>query len=154
MTRHLAALLLAATLVACGGETTGPDPIPGLNNGTMSARIDGANWSTVGVTAITTQGSPTIISIAGTNMPFTVSMAWVDSGPRTYTIGQSIGLNASLIDGSNAWTAAGQQGSGSVTVTTRTAERVAGTFSYSMAASGSGTAGPRSVTNGTFDIRF
>lgn len=151
----MAVLLLAATFSACGGDSTGPEiTIPSPSNGSMTARVDGASWSALAVDAITSQGSAPIISIAGTNTQFTISMAWVDSGPRTYTIGQAIGLNATLIGGSSGWTAAGQQGSGSVTVTTRTAERVAGTFTYTMVASGAGASGTRSVTNGAFDIRF
>jgi hypothetical protein len=155
MTRSIAMLVLALTLAACGGDSTGPEiTIPTPSNGSMTARVDGANWTALSVDAISAQGSAPIISIAGTNTQFTISMAWVDSGPRTYTIGQSIGFNATLISGSSAWTAAGQQGAGSVTVTTRTAERVAGTFTYTLVASGAGASGTRSVTNGAFDIRF
>jgi hypothetical protein len=148
-------LLLAIALAGCGGDSTGPEiTIPTPINGSMSARIDGTNWSAVGLTAIASAGSPTIISIGATNTQFTLGMAWVDSGPRTYTVGQSIGLNATLTSGSSAWNAAATLGSGSITVTTRTAERVAGTFTFTMVPAGAGVTGTRSVTNGVFDIRF
>jgi hypothetical protein len=162
MTRLVAALLLAATLVACGGDSTGPEnTLPTPNNGSMTMRVDGASWTAASISPLVTAGTPPIISIgasgiiAATGAQAALGFAWADTGVGTYTIGQALGFNATLSISVASFTASGPLGSGTLTVTTRTADRVAGTFAFSLVPStGSSGTGTRSVTNGAFDIRF
>jgi len=162
--RGSATLTLAvaiALLSACGGggDPVSPDPSPGPGpgptNGSMTARIDGNSWSALSIQAISTASSSNIISIGAANLQAAFGFAWIDNGPGTYTIGQAVGFNATLTVSAANYTAAGSLGSGTLTVTTRTAERVAGTFSFTMVPSaGSSGTGTRNVTNGVFDVRF
>lgn len=157
MRRTLPALaVLAAVATACGGGDgpTGPQGPNGPTNGTFSARIDGTNWSATIVTPAMNQVGQ--ISALGASSPtWTMAFAWVDNGPATYVVGQSIGFNGNLSQGTGVWSASAGIGSGTLTITTRTASRVAGTFSFTMQpGQGSSSNQPVTITNGQFDITF
>jgi len=106
---------------------------------------------------ITTSGGG--ISALGSGSPtVSIAFAWQDQlTTGTWTIGgsgQSVGFNANMTQGNQQWVAGIQGGSGTMTITTRTANRVAGTFSFTMVPSGGGTGSPRQVTNGQFNVTF
>ena len=67
-------------------------------------------------------------------------------------MGPSLANNATFNEGALNWTAINTQGSGTITVTTLTADRVVGTFTFEVAAVGTQTPATRSLTNGTFDL--
>jgi uncharacterized protein DUF6252 len=153
MRRTLQTLLVAAVvgLAACGSsDSTGPGP----DNGSMSAKIDGANW-TSSLTALV-QRSGNIVSVAGSNGAgkTIIAFAWVDAGVGVYPISNVSPTNASLTDNAKSWTASVVGGSGNVTVTAIDATHVAGTFAFTLVAGGNGASGTRDVTNGQFDIQF
>jgi hypothetical protein len=55
----------------------------------------------------------------------------------------------------NTWSASSAQASGSITITTETGNRVAGTFSFVLQTDGaSGATGVRNITQGRFDLTF
>ena len=62
--------------------------------------------------------------------------------------------NATYSEGGNGWAATSAGGSGTITVTTLNAERVAGTFTFQVNAVGQHMPATRSITNGVFDIEF
>lgn len=145
--RWISGVLFSLLAVAACGDGTGP------GSGGMSARIDGANWSAVDAGALQQQGA---ISLAGSNATgTTIAFAWMDEGTGTYTIGTSVGTNASFtIPGQGIWSASVAQGSGTITVTNRTDDRVAGTFSFVMEPAGGGATGTVTITEGSFDVEF
>jgi hypothetical protein len=176
-----AAILLA--LAACGGENgTGPGPGPGpgptLANGTMTARIDGAPWraSFLVQAHVTDNGSGSTIQITGADtvgLPVTRAkqivitiIPGVPPAAGSYPIGvlrgspppySSIGM---VVQSASSWStplATAAPGVGTMTVTSLTATRIAGTFSFTAAPTATNPAAdqsPAAVTEGTFDIKL
>ena len=147
----LAAIMILLTS-ACGG---GSDDVTGTlsGNGTMTATIDGKAWSSVTPAA---QYKNSTLSITGLDVSLSTSMSigFIAAGPGTFSLalGNSATGLAIVARGSQSWTTAGPGGTGSVTLTTLTANHAVGTFSFdAIASSGSGVT---HVTNGRFDITF
>lgn len=160
---------LTALLVACGGgSSTGP---VNTGAGDFTASIDGAAWSST-QTQVSGGGSganqvPGLITIIGTQVvsatsytTLTLSLGYI-AGPGTYPLG----VNAGTTAGGSGLVYAPQGGTfgtwstnftgsaGSVTVTSLTATRIAGTFQFTAPPqSFSQTTGTRVVTNGAFDV--
>jgi hypothetical protein len=156
----MAAIMLAA--LGCGGsdgDPMGPDNNgdPGnLPVGSMTARIDGAQWSNSVPPAVAYTGN--ILAIAGSNPSLTtIGFAVVAPAPGTYAIGPSEPTNALLTLGAagQSWHASAGGGSGSITITTLTATGATGTFQFTMVADpATGSSGTRTITNGAFNVVF
>jgi hypothetical protein len=157
--RQLRALGLAAGLAlaaACGGDSTGPG---NTGDAAVRARVDGANWASLAASAVRANGFVGIGANAANGS--TMGLGFPDA-TGTYTMTTTVGLNASygILATGELWMAVGlgaqnAVGSGTVVVTELTAERVRGTFNFVAPASqGSGATGTRTVTEGTFDVRF
>jgi hypothetical protein len=144
-----AAVVLAA--IGCGDS----NPVgPGTSGNTMTANVDGQAWSAVPaiIQVVRNQG---IIAIGGAStQAIGIGIAFPDQGPGTYTIGPTAVTNANVVDGSDTWIAGSTNGSGSIVVTTLTSTNVAGTFSFTAAATGGATPATRQVTSGAFDVEF
>jgi len=159
--RHTLAMLGTAALVvvtACGGDSSNDGPTnPNQNptgNRSMSARIDGTAWTATSVAAGVTNG---LLIIAGTNVTQTFSIAVaVAQGTGTQTVGPSSVTYGNLLVGQQSWAANGSLGGpGSITLTTLTATRAAGTFSFTVKALTQGASpATRQVTSGAFDVVF
>lgn len=155
MRRAMMTCLLLVTALGCGGSNsvTGPVSLP---QGSMSARIDGSDWNASA--ALTASFSGQILGIAGTDGGFTtLGFAVVASAPGTYAIGPGQPTNAILSTSANAgsWVASTVGGSGSITITSISATAAAGTFTFNMIPSpNSGTTGNRSVTSGSFSVKY
>jgi len=143
-------LLLLAVAACKSSDATGPNNNHPAN-GSMTATIDGAAWNaSLTVHASSTNG---IVGVAGTDATQTIAFALAANGPGTYSIGPLSPENAELTTtGGIVFTAAGNVGGGSVTITSLTSTAVAGTFTFTMVKSGGGA--NRSVTNGAFNIKF
>jgi hypothetical protein len=152
---RVATAVLVAAVAGCGGDNTGPN---GQTSGDMTAKIDGASFTSVTTLAqrnVTNAG--TIIALSGADSHGTgLGFAFVDAGVGTYPIGGLTPTNATVLDGTGkVWTAGATGGSGTLTVTALDATHVAGTFAYSAIASpGTGASGTKAVTQGVFDVRF
>ncbi len=149
-----AALLFAA---ACGGKDS--SSITGSNNsgtGSLSATIDGKAWASPAPSAVY-QG--TILSVAGLDLGLTASVSFATagvSGTGTYSLsyGNQLAGSGIIVEGGKGWTSGMQGGTGTLTLTTFTANHVVGTFSFTGVASTGGATGTVQVTNGKFDITF
>ncbi len=146
-----ASLLLFAT--ACGKDSTDPGDNGNLVNGSFSGSVNGAAFVPLAVTVVSNSGF-TVVSSAdaqGRSLAFGVFA----TGAGAVTIAQTPGNNALYFEGSLHWVAGtGVGGSGTITFTTLTANRAAGSFNLSLVAeSGSGATGTRTAT-GNFDITF
>ncbi len=147
------ALILALTSAACtsGSDVTGTSSPKPLANGSMRATIDGTAWSaTPSVTASNRGG---VIGVGGTDATQTIAFALAANVPGTYVLGPLNPANCELTTtGGVVWTAAGNVGSGTITITSLTATDVAGTFSFTLVRAGGGAS--KTVTNGAFDIKL
>jgi hypothetical protein len=144
--------ILMLLLAACGSdEPTGPAT---LANGTYRAKIDGAQFNAISAAVV--GGAGGLYSLGGGNAAGqTIGFAWVDAGPGTYPIGNPASTIATHTASGQTWSASVAKGSGSIVVTTSTAGRVAGTFSFVLQAdAGSGATGSRTVTEGSFDLTY
>ena len=148
-----AALALAVLLVAACGDS-------GTNSGnesTMTATVAGSAWS--GTLAVQGTHNGNVLAISGTNGTYQLSLTipgvaatgTFNFGPGTLGIAQLVQVTT----GTPAWTTSLVGGTGSITVTTLTATRAAGSFSFTGAASpGTSATGTRAVTSGSFDVTF
>jgi hypothetical protein len=144
--------ILMLLLAGCGSnEPTGPAP---LANGTYRAKIDGTEFNAIQAAVI--GGAGGLYSLGGGNAAGqTIGFAWQDNGPGTYPIGVPPSTIATHTASGQVWSASSVKGSGSIVVTTSTAGRVAGTFSFVLQADGaSGATGTRTITEGSFDLTY
>jgi hypothetical protein len=172
--RHALLATAAATLLAgcsdSGGVTDPNNNNNGNNNGgtgttRMTATIDGQAWQ-----AATTAGSIVALQHAPKSGGYTIIGVQVLSngtvgatltilinniaGPGTYTLGvdgvTTYGGFAGISAG-GTWLTPFSGAAGTITITTLTTTRIAGTFSFTATASGGGATGTKVVTNGVFD---
>jgi hypothetical protein len=152
---RVATAVLVAAVAGCGGDNTGPN---GQTNGDMTAKIDGASFTSVTTLAQrNTTNAGTIIAVSGADSHgLGLGFGILDAGVGTYPIGGLTPTNATVLDGTGkVWTAGAIGGSGTLTVTALDATHIAGTFAYSAVASaGTGATGTKAVTEGVFDVKF
>lgn len=156
------ALLLAAALVAAAACEKSSTGLGNNNNGDarMTATIDGRAFAS---TALLGQEKVTLASRAvhlvygqqtsGTNSTVILVTLYNLRGPATYPLGvnlTSYGGVAQITENALSWITPLTGNAGTVTITTLTDTRIAGTFSFTAEAVGNAT-GTRTVTNGRFD---
>jgi len=149
----LSLVLVLAGVLGCGGDDPAA-PGDGTPQGAgMTAKIDGETWTAV--TAFGFRGGG-LVSVGGANLngEYGIGFGFQDMGVGDYVIGPGSTANGNVSDlAGNSWVASADDGSGIITVTTLTADRIAGTFQYT-APRRLGTGGPdqRVVTEGVFDV--
>jgi len=75
------------------------------------------------------------------------------TGTFSLNTGQLNLVNISSATG-QTWSTVAPGSTGSIVITTYTANRIAGTFSFTAAALSGGATGTLTVTNGSFDVTF
>lgn len=159
--RSLAAVALLVTVTACGSD--GPTNPP-ESDGSITATVDGQPWSsTIAVANYASEGFASVGGNSGTTGNVTNLTIAFPASVGTHVIPDATGMNMnfSILQPSQLWqalamgTQLGGVGTGTVTVTTLNAERVVGTFSFvAPAATSSGATGNKTVTNGSFNVKF
>jgi hypothetical protein len=156
-TRFISIMVLLCS-GACGGSSS--TSLTGNNNnnnssGPMSATIDGVAWSSQLPSAVYRNN---IVAIAGIDNGLTtsVSIGFGATGTGTYNLGfgNSVAGSGIVTKAGKGWGSSLQGGTGSVTVTTLTANHIVGTFSFNAVPASGGATGTSVVTNGKFDITF
>ncbi len=152
----LPALLAAAVGCSSSGTTTSTgSQSTGLINGTFVATINGAAWTATGRVVVEPFEANTLI-ISSTSPTYSISLTIVNPvnggsyslAPQTTTLASS----AILSNGTYTWTTSLPTATGTVTLTTLTSSRVAGTFSFNpLGATGTPVA---IVTAGSFDVTY
>jgi len=161
----LAGIVSTIVSLACGGSSgdanlTGVDSgASGAGDGGVTATINGTAWRSSKALdhALRASANAQIITLSATNLPNSIAIAIGPiSGPATLSMDTGNPSNAvvTMTVGSSTtiWSTALTGGKGTVTVTTLTATRIAGTFSFD--ASSNAGAGTLQVRNGTFDLAF
>ncbi|HMC64323.1 MAG TPA: DUF6252 family protein [Gemmataceae bacterium] len=169
MKRTLVLVVMILITTACGGGS-GSSPTEPSNSGngsgsggsgggssptgTMSARIDGVQWTAASAQGTINNGVVSIVGITAGQV-FSIGVT-VNRGPATYTAGIIDPFNvvvSNLTIGSSGWDAGPVSGSGSVTIATLTSTTASGTFSLTLAPTpGTGATGNKVTTNGTFNV--
>ena len=162
--RRLAPVVLLIGVAACGGSSDGGTG-PGSGAGTMSAQIDGQSWSSDAQTtqAIESAQTPGTYVLEGTkvtagNAASAVSISLILYNIRTtgtYAIGvgpTAVGGTATLLQGSTGFNTPLSGSAGTVTITALSANRIAGTFSFTAKPIVSGASSDQTVTSGQFDL--
>jgi hypothetical protein len=149
-----AALCVAGlSLAGCGG---GGGPVTPPNTGSMSARIDGATWTAVTANGASGDGGLfTITGVqAGSGTAVTMSLFSIGA-PGTYPmgVGSSVaGGVGAIAQGSIGWTTPLNGAAGTITVTSVSPTRIAGSFAFDATPVPPQTGATRAVTAGTFDV--
>ena len=158
--RWMSVTKLLVVLAMFGATACGSDdpagPGGGGGDGDLSATIDGDEW-TADLAAVATRTNNVVgIGAGDSNGDRSIGIGFIDAGPGPYPINGTTPTNALLVEGQHTWAAsAGVGGSGMLTITTISATRVAGTFSFeAVPNAATGATGNRSVTKGEFDIEF
>ena len=164
--KRLSAILACTTLIAlsaCGGDDGGPTGTNGNNNGAVTgdgaitATINGVAWRSL-KSGDRVSKSGQFYGVVGVNSNYTLTLGIGNlTGPSTVQLDLTAGGNGSsalVANTTGGWGTAFSGGTGTITVTTLTANRIVGTFSFD-AKPGSGSAtGTLQVRNGKFDITF
>lgn len=158
--RRLALLSLLALVAGCGGGSspTGPGGDGGGGN-RVTATIGGQAFTGATILANPVSTVPGSLAfqatqvVGGSARSLAMYLAFIP-GPGTYPLGMNIGTSpggtVTVVDGSTGYTTPLSGAAGSVTITSLTATRVAGTFTFTATATvGSATL---TVTNGVFDV--
>jgi hypothetical protein len=149
--------ILVLSVAACGGS----DSVTGTTSNcgtatTISATIDGTPWCSPAAAA--SRGSNNIIAVAGIDLGLTASISFGVVAPATGTFSLAPGNNtfgsATITNAGKGWSSALQDGTGTVTFTTLTANHVVGTFAFDAVGASGGATGTVHVTGGKFDITF
>jgi hypothetical protein len=141
-----------------GGGTGGGGGGVQLPNGSMSATFNGSSWNATVLSATSPVGNSGILGIGANDAAGRgIAFALFASAPGTYNNATSVGMNFIITEGLQFFqsSAAVAGTSGTVTLTSITANRVVGTFQcVATATPGTGSSGSRTITNGTFDVTF
>lgn len=147
--RWIVPLFLLVVNASCGGDAV---MNPELPNGSVSAVVDGEEWTAT--ISVTGNHANSIFAVGASGDGITIGMAIPTAmGPATHVIGPSNPANALLTEGSTTWAANTAMGSGTLVLTSLTDTNAKGTFTFTGQASGASPA-TRHVTQGTFDIDF
>jgi hypothetical protein len=156
----LVGLALAA---ACGGDKSGSTTEPGqttnlVTNGTFSATINNTAWSGVGRVAVS-KSTNSLVAVAAVSPTYAITFGISPlTAPGTFSLAYlNPAGSLAIVSQSTAgggWTTFAQGGTGSITITTYTANRIAGTFAFDAVAVSGGATGTTRVTNGTFDVTY
>ena len=162
MRRHAFAALLIL-LAACGGSSTGPDDGGGGGGGgtnRLTASFDGQAFTATTIQANPVAAVPGSLSffgvqtVGGVARSLTISLAYIP-GPGTYPLGMNIGTSpggiVTVLNGTASYSTPLSGVAGSITITTLSATRAIGSFTFS-ATPVVGLAANLAVTNGVFDV--
>jgi hypothetical protein len=158
-TRVALGVLLAWT-VACGGGNP-PAPSGGSNFGTVAATIDGVSYTGAINSASNSNGT---LRVSSNSADLTRSINFAGPaavGTASVSLATALTMNVLTTTGTTvigSWGAAGNLGSGTLTVTSLTSTGASGTFSFSAppapGASAGQATGTKVVTNGSFTAQF
>ena len=140
---------------ACGGDDDSDPTGPPQSDTTLTVSLDGGRTFTAATATITSAaGRLLIIASNGPNESMGLGFE-LRTGAQTSGTGGTDTASYVLL-GTGSW-AAGPNlaaSSGSLTLTTATANRVVGTFSFTLVSTAASTPPTRQMTNGIIDIRY
>ncbi|MBK9777860.1 MAG: hypothetical protein IPP62_16145 [bacterium] len=165
--RFLVLIALASLLTSggCGGDDDGPSNPGGGGGGggnSFTAVIDGVNWtsdeaaiSVTGISTPTREGMLILTGFEASRRSRPLDGVLLLHRPGFATAGRQHGHDArglgTVMENVESWTTPMSGQAGFITLSARTATRVAGTFNYTAEAQGGAVPATRVVTGGAFD---
>lgn len=148
-------LALLAPLVLILATGCGDDPASGTTaNGSIGAKVGGGAWAATNVQSTWTSN---VLQIGGSEISGAnnrqININVMASAPGTYQVNPFAGVIASYTEGSGSSVKIFSGTSGQVVISTISSTGATGTFSFSATESQGGTE-TRSITEGTFDVKF
>jgi len=116
----------------------------------LSARIDGTLWNAAQINASVSSG---VLTIASSDNTTGIGLV-LPAATGAYTTSGAAVFTAQLSISGNAWFAGTAVGSGNVTVTSISTNSAAGTFSLTFIPVSSATVGNKTVTEGSFNVKW
>jgi hypothetical protein len=131
------------------------DPASGTTaNGSVGAKVGGGAWT---ATNVQSTWASNVLQIGGSEISGgnnrQINLNMMASAPGTYQINPFAGTNATYTEGSGASVKIFSGTTGQIVVTTLSSSGATGTFSFSATESQGGSE-TRSITEGTFDVKF
>ncbi len=150
----LVRLVLACAVLGACGDDDGTNNGGGDDSNILTATIDGSAYtSNSSVTAVrATDNSLVITGMSSNNRTIKIELPPVTQ-PGTYDAGPGFGAIVTYSIGLSPYVTSATGGTGTVTVTSISATRVAGSFAVTTVGTG-GTVGNRVITNGKFNVDF
>ncbi|MBK6735545.1 MAG: hypothetical protein IPG61_16010 [bacterium] len=168
LSRYLVVPAIALLLIlgGCGGGDDGPNNPGGGGGGggnSFTAVIDGVNWTSdeasISVSGINTPTREGMLIVTGFEASSGRGLSLAFSffiGPASQPLGVNTGTTpggtGTVIMAPDSWMTPLSGQAGFITLSARTATRVAGTFNFTAAAVAGAVPATRVVTGGTFDI--
>jgi hypothetical protein len=162
--RLLAVFPVLVALACGGGGSDGPTGNNGNNNngnvsgdGNVTMTVNGTAWRSLKAGDHVTRLNNNFYGIAASNVNYVLVLGIGNvTGPGTFSLDLATGNGSSAIVSNTAggWGTAFTGGTGTITVTTLTANRIAGTFTFNAVPGSGSAAGTLQVRNGTFDLTF
>lgn len=153
LTRWSVFLMAAALSVACGGGGDGDGGGGPGGQTNMTAQVDGNDFGALGTASRSAGG---IYVLTGIDAPNAISiMLYNIPGPGTYALGMNatgFGGQGIVSNSSDGWGTVLNGRAGSITITTLTDTRIAGTFHFDAEPLSGNSTGTREVTAGEFDM--
>ncbi len=153
-----AVLPIVTMLAGCSGSSTGPGG--GTPAASITATVDGVPFASTTAQANAVTTTPGSIAFSGSQIAgatvrnMTFNLAYIP-GVGTYPLGTNIGSTpggvVSYLAGTNSYTTPLSGTAGSITISTLSATRVAGTFAFT-AAPVVGSGANAVASGGTFDV--
>ncbi len=151
------------TRVVSGGDfdlpivAVGRTPVPDQAGSAISTTISGIPWNAAAVGgSVSTAGSASALTFLGSNLDFSVALVIASfTGIGSYALGSTPGqyMAVSSVAGTpRRWGGTGVSNSGTVSMTSATATRVAGTFSVTLPPDPTTGATGTLTLNGTFTV--
>lgn len=150
--KRLTLVAVAVMAMACGDKS---GPTESVGAGSVTATIDGAAFSgSLSVQATRTSNVLSIGAVSNNSRQINFALFGVTT-TGTVPVGAGAASTITYTDVTKAWVTSLVGGTGSVTITTLTANRAVGTFSFTaIPSANTGATGNKVVTNGSFDVKF
>lgn len=152
--------LILALVSGCGdspaaptGDGGGGGIFGGGGNGTVSASIDGEDWTSTFTTAVRVAGGVVIAGLDDNDLSIEIGFLETDSG--LVLTGEGTNAFCTVREGGMFWsTGMLGDGAGTIEITSFSAEGASGTFSFTTAENPLSTPLERVITEGTFNVSF
>ncbi|GJM44001.1 MAG: hypothetical protein DHS20C21_08430 [Gemmatimonadota bacterium] len=143
---------LLALTTGCNGGSSPTGPTGGTGMGTLTATVDGVDWTAPIVSAVHMSGAVVITGADASVLSVQIQFLDTDSG--TIAVSPSTPASGTVQQTGDIWSTSASGGTGAIELLEFTATGARGTFSFTTGTHNSASPTERLVTNGTFHVTF